>query len=306
MAGIIDTSSPIPSDPTQVDPTNVATPTSALATTPTQIASPAPAPTSSATSPANPAATYKPTLADPSASNWSVGQNQTVAGQMGSLTSAASPFVQQAVTASNERMNERGMLNSSMATTAGQSAAYQAALPIAQSDAGTFAKAAAYNSQSQNQDISNNANAVNSANQFNAGQVNSLNQSNAAQVNAVNLQNLQSKNQILLNTNTQASSAFQYAVSALNNIANSTTMDAATKTSQSQQIYANLQTQLRVTSATSGLDLPGILGGNPYAPAAPAPGAPPPAAGAPYVAPAYAQPNAPAPPPPKDGERGFR
>jgi hypothetical protein len=80
------------------------------------------------------------------------------------------------------------------------------------------------------------------------------------------LQGLQNQNQILLNTNTQASSMFTSAIGALNNIANSTTMDSDTKQAQSAQVYANLQQSLKVISATSGLNLSDIINENPYIP----------------------------------------
>jgi hypothetical protein len=47
-------------------------------------------------------------------------------------------------------MNTRGLLNSSLAVGAGQSALYDAALPIAQQDAQTFTQAGLSNQQARN------------------------------------------------------------------------------------------------------------------------------------------------------------
>jgi len=66
---------------------------------------------------------------------------QMVAGQMDKLTSQNSPYMQQATRTGERSAQARGLLNSTMAGTAGQSAALASALPIATADAGTFADA---------------------------------------------------------------------------------------------------------------------------------------------------------------------
>jgi len=63
----------------------------------------------------------------------------TVAGQLSSLLSSDSKYIQQARLGAQEQAQERGMLNTSMASGAGEAAAIQSALPIAQQDAQTFA-----------------------------------------------------------------------------------------------------------------------------------------------------------------------
>ena len=81
------------------------------------------------------ATTYDPTKA--TANNWNVNSDQTVAGQVNGLISQNSPLLQQTQTKALEQANQRGLLNSSMAVGAAQSALYSAALPIAQADAAT-------------------------------------------------------------------------------------------------------------------------------------------------------------------------
>ena len=65
----------------------------------------------------------------------------TVAGQLNTLLNSESPYLQQAKNAGEKQAASRGMLNSSMSAGASQASAIQAALPIAQQDASTFAKA---------------------------------------------------------------------------------------------------------------------------------------------------------------------
>ena len=70
---------------------------------------------------------------------------ETVSGQMGSLLSSTNPYMTQARTQAAQQAASRGLLNTSMAVTAGEHAAIQSALPIAQADAATYARAAEVN-----------------------------------------------------------------------------------------------------------------------------------------------------------------
>ena len=232
---------------------------------------------------------------------WNVTAPQTVQGQIKDIINPNSPIMQQARTGALEQMNSRGLVNSSMAITAGDDAAYRAAIPIATADASTYAKSASYNADAQNQVNLANAQYANQAGQSNLSantqtsiakmnddtqkQLSTLDaatRTNIAKMNddtqkqlstldvatRTNLQTLQNENQVLLNTNSQASSLFSNATSALNNIAMSTTMDGPTKQDASAQVWSNLQAQIKVLSATSKLNLSSILGvdvgTNPY------------------------------------------
>jgi hypothetical protein len=125
---------------------------------------------------------------------WNVDSKQTVAGQVGDIIAAESPLMKQAEARSNMRMNSRGLLNSSLAIGAGQSALYDAALPIAQADAQTNAQSANFNANASNvasqfsADATNkqalvNQDATNRASEFTAG---ATNQANAANQEATN------------------------------------------------------------------------------------------------------------------------
>lgn len=133
---------------------------------------------------------------------WSVDNPQTVSGQLSGLLSKGSPLLDQAQARSNMQMNQRGLLNSSMAIGAGQAALYQAALPIATADAQTYAQAGNFN-----------ANASNAANQF-----------NTAATNQQTLANQQFENQ-----------SREYGATATNQA------NAANQAAYNQQVLANQQ-----------------------------------------------------------------
>ena len=140
------------------------------------------------------AATAPSTNYNPNA--FSVTPNQTVAGQIQNIIASGSPLMTQAQTNAMNTMNERGLINSSQAITAGQNAVLSAAEPIAAADAGTYATAATNTTQAQNAAAAANAAAANQAqlqtaagqtstSQFNTGQTNAALSSEAAASNTV-------------------------------------------------------------------------------------------------------------------------
>ncbi|HEX4917146.1 MAG TPA: hypothetical protein VFV43_04545, partial [Limnobacter sp.] len=76
----------------------------------------------------------KPTATGPAPLN--VRKEATTAGQLESLLAGGSPYIAQARTRAAQQANARGLINSTMGVQAGESAAINAAMPIAQSDAG--------------------------------------------------------------------------------------------------------------------------------------------------------------------------
>lgn len=82
--------------------------------------------------------------------NWDVTPNQTVAHQLEQIISADSPLMQQARMRAMQSANASGLLNSTMAASAGESALYDAAMPIAQQDAGTYADSGRFNADASN------------------------------------------------------------------------------------------------------------------------------------------------------------
>lgn len=65
-------------------------------------------------------------------------QKQTVQGQLDTILSKDSPLMQKAKASGNQYANSRGLINSSMAAGAAQSAMMDYAMPIASQDAGTY------------------------------------------------------------------------------------------------------------------------------------------------------------------------
>jgi hypothetical protein len=119
-----------------------------------------------------------------SATNWNVDPSkQSVQGQLTGIIDSNSPLMQQAKTGALQQMNQRGLVNSSMAVGAGQDAVIRQALPIAQSDASLFANNAKYN-----------ADVANTMSQFNTGQENTARQFGASASNQASLSNQASEN----------------------------------------------------------------------------------------------------------------
>ncbi len=81
----------------------------------------------------------------------SVQENETVGGQINSLLDENSAYIQGNRDRAMRAANARGLVNSTMAASAGEEAALNAAMPIAQADAGVYGKAADYNTALQNQ-----------------------------------------------------------------------------------------------------------------------------------------------------------
>jgi hypothetical protein len=107
--------------------------------------------------------------ASASASTWNPDANSTVQGQLTKVLDAGGPLMDRATTKAKQGMGERGLLNSSIAIGAGQSALYDAATPIATSDANIFADAGKTNAQLGTQASIANAGFSNDASRFNAG-----------------------------------------------------------------------------------------------------------------------------------------
>ena len=118
------------------------------------------------------AATY--TAANAGASTWAPDANSTVQGQLTKVLDAGGPLMQRVETKAKQGMLPRGLGNSSIAIGAGQSALYDAAMPIASQDAGTFADAGKTNAQLGTQVSIANAGFGNDAGRFNAGSKNDM------------------------------------------------------------------------------------------------------------------------------------
>lgn len=196
------------------------------------------------------AATYQPSLLG-NANKWNVDANQTTAGQLTSILDPNSPIIAQARAQGLQLANERGLLNSSIGEGAAMDSAYKVAVPIANSDAATQAKAAGYNADESNQFLVHNQDATNVAGQFNASAQNTLTgqqlsantQKETAQLQANTQQTIAQ-----LQAHTQTDLAYLDNTTK-NNLAN---LDVTTRTNLAT-IEANYHTMMQSNQSSSDL-----------------------------------------------------
>lgn len=233
---------------------------------------------------------YDPSLiGTPSA--WNVTPDQTMEGRINSLTDPNNPLIAQARARALMEMNGRGLVNSSMAQTAADAAAYQVAMPIAQNDSATFAKAAGYNTDQLNQVAAQNAGIINQAGQFNISTANDMDKFNRnlltskelaqadsidrvklAEMDAVNRVNLakldattrtelmgvEANYKNLMQTNQSASNLYQEATARIAAIQMSD-LSSDAKNNAIYNLKVNLNDGLRVLGGISGLNLGDLL-----------------------------------------------
>ena len=209
---------------------------------------------------------------------WNVDSNQTVQGQIQGIIANNSPLMQMARTSALQGMNNRGILNSSMAIGEADKAVYQAALPIAQADANVNSQAAQTNTNAanaagqfkasaDNQTSQFNANAQNQVNQFNTQQQNAQEQYNVGQINdqvkttldqnnKVALMGIEADYKTLMQANQSADSIYQQTVKNIADIQGNKDIDATTKGNMIQQQMTYLQTGMSLISKLN--NLPGL------------------------------------------------
>ena len=233
---------------------------------------------------------------------WRITPDQTVEGRINNLTDPNNPLIAQARSRALQNMNGRGLLNSSIAMGAADSAAYDAALPIATADAATAAKAASYNADQQNVfSIKNMDNAtnrygidVNAATQRESSRLSADTQRFTSQLSAdtqklvAGLNNesqamvskAHDENAQILQNSQGASQAYQAYATSLNHIQNNNNMSAEAKAAAIQTATTAFNNAiLGYRSAGAGIpDISQLLGGSaPVDPATSNPATSPPA-----------------------------
>ncbi|MCY1168275.1 hypothetical protein D9M73_82630 [compost metagenome] len=217
---------------------NDPTATGTQAPTPSPSANPAPVP--------SPTAGYTPTA-------WNVTNDQTVAGQVAKIVDPNSPIIQQARSQAAQVANDRGLMNSSIAMTAADDAAYRTAVPIATADAATYAKAAGYNADSKTTSDAFKANADNTL----AGQ--KLNSDTSIYIAAANneaakqLKTMDQQTQALVQNNAQAQSAYNLYANSLYKNAENPNFDAQAKYDADMKAFTIFQQQVALAAAMNGL-----------------------------------------------------
>jgi hypothetical protein len=218
--------------------------------------------------------------------------DQLVQSRIKGIIDENSPLMQQAGTAAKQVAAQRGLVNSSMAVTAGQDALYRAAMPIAQQDAQTRAQQAMANAQDKNQTTRFNVaetnkgeqfnvgetnqtarlntTEANKAGEFNAGQVNNAQQMNIKaqmdmklqQLDAVtrtNLVNIEANYKTLMQASQSASDLYQQTVDAISKLQNNKDLDAASRNKLIEQQTQLLQSGMNLIGNMNNLNLGSLL-----------------------------------------------
>lgn len=191
---------------------------------------------------------------DPNAANltnWIIDPSQTVEGRLQGLIERRSPLLQMAEANALQEMNRRGLVNSTMALGAGQQALYAAALPIAQTDAATFALAGRDNAAAANNMAQYNATARNQAAQFEAAAANQAALQNALARNQAAQFGAQADNTVSLANAAARNDASQFTAGAANTAAlqNAAAANAASQFGAQAQNTASLANQASANQA---------------------------------------------------------
>lgn len=221
---------------------------------------------------------------------FNVDKNQTVAGQVDNLIAKDSPLMQQATTRAMQRSNASGLLHSSSAVGAGESALIGAALPIAQQDASTYNAAHTNTQNATNAALNFGAQAANTASGQNAQLGTSVSMANAEAANKalqdsfqsksnyglatldantkISLSNLDTQTKIALTTmenqnrqflqaNQGAASMFNQVATAIANISQNPSLSPQAKTDAKNSQLALLSQGLKQQGDVAGLNLGG-------------------------------------------------
>jgi hypothetical protein len=194
----------------------------------------------------------------------------TVAGQLTGLLNTNSPYMQQAKTAAQQQSASRGLLNSSMAATAGHSAAINAALPIAQADATAYNNIGTYNTGVQNDMLKTNLAAANNALQFNANASNDISKANAELASRYDLAEVDSATKLqmadieagyksLEAANTATYNMYQQAQKNITDISMSKDLDAAAKQTAISNQLTMLKNGMSILGAMDNMNLGDLL-----------------------------------------------
>jgi hypothetical protein len=183
----------------------------------------------------------------------------TVSGQYDRLMKSDNPLITGARARSDEGMNARGLLNSSMALGAGEQAAAAAALPIAAADAST------YTANRMAGDVAKNTAMATTANAQNVGSLQQLQGHQAMQqqtlkgTQSAQLANIEGSYKALLQSSASATAMFNGVAKNINDIMNDNTISAAQKDASVAHQKALLLSQLAVIGGLSNADIVGLL-----------------------------------------------
>jgi hypothetical protein len=208
--------------------------------------------------------------------------DQTVEGRVNGIIASNSPLMQQAQSRALQQANSRGLINSSIAESAGQSAVLDAATNIAKQDAQTYANAASQNAGAKTAASQFGATASNTINLANAGAENSAATANAKAANDaqlanqdainkastanlgvagnLNIANLEAQYKNLTQASSSAASIMNNTQTMVNNIMQDKNLDAAAKQAAIDKYNASSNRAIQIIGAIAGdVDLSSYL-----------------------------------------------
>lgn len=209
------------------------------------------------------------TAVDPTLRTVDAGK-ETVSGQLNTLLSSGSPYVERAKAGALETANSRGLINSSMAAGAGEAAAIDAAMPIATADANVYGTVAGTNQTTTNAAKTFNAGATNTSNLQTAQAANTSGlQAQAGEIQtglqelkgtqATQLANIEAQYKELMQTSASASSTFSQTSKNINDILNDPNTSVAQKQNALNNQSSLLQSSMSIIGAIANVDLTGLL-----------------------------------------------
>lgn len=184
---------------------------------------------------------------------------ETVQGQMEGIMSSGNPLIAHARTGANQQMNERGLLNSSLAIQASDQAAYNAALPIANADANIYGTASQQNMASQNDALKSNASFVNDANKLNLGAELDALKSNLDAATKVKLTSIEADYKTLIQTSASAGEIYKGTLSAISNIVADANMTAESKATAVNGLFNRMGVAMNLIGSINGVDVSDLL-----------------------------------------------
>lgn len=184
---------------------------------------------------------------------------ETVAGQMQGLIQNNSPLIQMARTGAKQQMNERGLLNSSLAVSAADTAAYNAALPIAQADASVYDTNAKQNLAYQNEATKTNAASINDMTGKNMSATVDALKSNMDAATKTQLASIEADYKTTMQNSATASEMYKQTVKNISDINSSSTMSLAAKQAAIDNQYYLLKQGFQIAGAIGNMNLGDLL-----------------------------------------------
>lgn len=200
-----------------------------------------PAAVPSVTNQADPSAPAISQVAQATPQAVTVTPDQTVESRTQGIIAANSPLMQQAESRAMQQANSRGLINSSIATGAGQSAVLDAATNIAKQDAATSANAATTNAAAANNVSLANTEAINKASTANLGSASNK-----------YIADIESQYKQLVQGSSSAASVINNSQQAISAIIANTSLDATAKNAAIADIRTNLSNSMGLIGALAG------------------------------------------------------